>query len=150
LGTLASTQARRDNLPLTVTVNNATASITTTSPGRRGITLGSMSTLEIDNPECLAAVPATVEVRRLKASTLPGGGVSIDYTAVGTSSVAALPGQSIWVELVPAVFSDPGTGAHYCLQAIGGAPPADPPPSWMAAFDLNDRHRAQKNIVFGP
>ncbi len=146
--TLATYQERQDNLPVgSATVNGAAATIQTASPGRRGIKLTLMSLTEIDNPECSIAYPTVVEVHRVRVTTNPN---QIEYFPAGQASAAIWPRESLWVEFPQRVFTDPGGGqVHYCLQAMGDARPDDPSPGWQS-FDLNDRHFAQRNIVFLP
>ena len=144
--TLAAVQQRQDNLPVNVQVTHSGATLTTTGPGRRGIALGNMNPTPIDNPECATGTPSTVDVRRVRVTTNPN---QIDYQNTGLSSAVILPGQSLWVEFPSMVWINPGNPGqvHYCLQAMGGAPPGDPAPGW-ANVNLGDRHYAQRNIAF--
>jgi hypothetical protein len=106
-----------------------------------------MSLPAIDNPECSAGTPATVNVRRVRVSTIPN---QIDYTNVGQASAAIWPNDSLWIEFPQLQWINPAGSPgqlHYCLQANGDASPDDPSPGW-GNFDLNDRHFAQRNIVF--
>jgi hypothetical protein len=144
---------RRDNLSVSVQVlattsASAPATLSTTGPGRRGIALGQMSEPAIDNPECASTQAATVNVRRVKVTTIPN---QIDYTNIGQASAAIWPNQSLWIEFpqlpwVNPTGSTPGQ-AHYCIQAMGDASPSDPAPGWPS-LNLSDRHFAQRNIVF--
>ena len=110
----------------------------------------------IDNPECLVGQAAEVYVRRNRISTIPN---QTDYEKIGASKVAIPPGGAAWVEFPSLLWVNP-TGAqnpgqlHYCIQAMGEAPPGDlapgslpNAPSWTG-FTLSDRHFAQRNIAF--
>lgn len=135
-----------DNLATQALVTAAGATITTTGRGRRGVRLTGMSVPAVDNLECLAGVPATVEVRRVRVSTMP------NQTAIfpaGSASAAIWPGDSLWVEIPaqPFINPSPANQLHYCLQARGDAAPDDPAPAW-ANFDASARHFAQRNIAF--
>jgi hypothetical protein len=146
--TLAFIMQRRDNLPVgPAKVNTASATLNTVSPGRRGITLTNMSLTEIDNPECSAGAPATVNVRRVRVSTIPN---QIDYTNIGQANAAIWPTKLLWVEFPSLQWINPAGSPgqlHYCLQANGDASPDDPSPGW-GNLSLNDPHFAQRNIVF--
>jgi hypothetical protein len=146
--TLQNITQRRDNLPVAAAqISTAGATLTTASPGRRGIKLTNMSLSEIDNPECSAGTPARVNVRRVRVSTIPN---QIDYTNLGQTNVAIWPNNSLWVEFPSLQWINPAGSPgqlHYCLQANGDAAPDDPSPGW-GNLDLNDPHFAQRNIVF--
>lgn len=148
LRTLTLITQLQDNLPVgSAQVTAMGATLNTVSPGRGGIKLTSMSRPAIDNPECSAGTPATVNVRRVRVSTMPN---MMDYAVVGKAKAAIWANDSLWVELPQLQWSNPAGSPgqiHYCLQANGDAYPDDPSPGW-GNLDLNDRHFAQRNIVF--
>ena len=152
--TLTDVQPRVDNLPVgavsvdATTTSSTPATLNTTSPGRRGITLTHMSIPAIDNPECASTQAATVNIRRVRVTTNPN---QIDYTNIGQAAVAVWPAHPVWVEFPKLQWVNPSGSTpgqvHYCLQAMGDASPNDPAPGWANA-NLSDRHFAQRNIVF--
>jgi hypothetical protein len=150
LRTLMLISQRQDNLlvgPAVVNNNTTVATVTTTSPGRRGIKLTNMSLTEIDNSECLASAPASVNLRRVRVSTIPN---QIDYTNMGQANAVIWPNHSLWIEFPSLQWINPAGSPgqiHFCLQANGDASPDDPSPGW-SSLNLNDRHFAQRNIIF--
>lgn len=139
-------------------LSTSTRSIYTKHTGVLGVTLVGFKLTQgpfplsqslIDNWECLSGPTATVSLRRVIVSTMPE---VVDHEAIGQTYVALNPGDSIWVEFPPTLWTDPNQklpnpSRHYCLQVNADASPDDPSPGW-SGLSLQDRHYSQRNIVF--
>lgn len=152
--TVAKTfQPRRNNtlVPGGVTATALGAKIRSTGSGLNGLQLTNASVAAVDDPERLLGVGVVVEARLASSTTTPAVAPAIGS---GKATAALMPqgklGNALWVEVAANyTFLTPPSGTHYCIVARADAtattPATDPAPPWTA-FDVTDRHFAQKNI----
>ena len=157
LSTALKISFTQNNAPITVTAHKVSPSITTTTHTANGVRIdrGSHDFILVDDPECTAVTPTTVQVvvDRVKASTLPTANLGV--VAVGQASAGPLKvGDSQWVQ-VPNVMGWANQGEpHWCLLAQAftqdgttiprpwNGQATSPPP-----FPIHDPNCAQRSIM---